>query len=134
MGFFSNLSTVFNATTQVIVKGANVAVKTMDMVETTVDAGQLSADWIKSQAQALLLTEVKSRAAEYGWACETAQELEDCRILLLAMGDARVTAATRVKTVASAPVQLIPTSAPTPAPTAAPSFNAGNGTNPLDFL
>jgi hypothetical protein len=125
MGFFSNLSTVFNATTQVIVKGANVAVKTMDMVETTVDAGQLSADWVKSQAQALLLTEVKARAAEYGWSCTTAQELEDCRILLLAMGDERVALAAKVKSVA--PVQLVPTQVPTAAPTPAPVVSWSQG-------
>ena len=93
--------------------GTRVLVKTAAVIETAVDAGQASADWVLVQANALLNAEVRTRAAEYGWACTTAQELEICKELLLAMGDERVAAAARVGQAAPAPVvQLPPTTAP----------------------
>ena len=115
MSFWTGLTTIGTAGVTLVTTGTRVLVKTASVIETAVDAGQASADWVLVQANALLNAEVRTRAAEYGWACTTAQELEICKELLLAMGDERVAAAARVTQAQPlTPVVQLPPTAPAP--------------------
>ena len=102
-------------TTQVVVVGGKAIVHTCNAVSETAQAAEDSAKWLHLQAATLLKTEVKAKAAEYGWACETAEELLICQEALLAMGDERVAAAARV--VQAQPVVPVQVQLPPTAPT-----------------
>jgi hypothetical protein len=101
-------------TTKVVIVGGEALVHTANAISEVAKAAEDSGKWLHLQAAAMLKAEVKAKAAEYGWACETAEELLICQEALLAMGDEQVTAAARVvQAQPVAMVQLPPTVAPT---------------------
>ena len=122
LGVTDMIRAITTTTTQVVTVGGKAIVHTANAVSEVAQAAEDSGKWLHLQASAMLATEVKARAAEYGWSRETAAELAICQEALLAMGDERVAAAARV--VQAQPQPVVPV---VQLPPTAPSNNWANG-------
>ena len=125
LGITDMIRAITTTTTKVVIVGGQALVHTANAVSETAQAAEDSAKWLHLQAATLLKTEVKAKATEYGWACETAEELLICQEALLAMGDERVAAAARVVQAQPQPVAPMVQLPPTVAPTAPSNWSQG---------
>ena len=136
MGVVSGFKAVGSAFTTLLVTGASAGTHTFKAIENAAKAGEKATAWLDAQAGKMLSELAAEVAAERGWPSSSPQELEAALRVLQSFGSAMSEAdklflAQYSMAKVAAPA---PTVAPTAAPTVAPSYNAGQGTNPLDFL
>jgi hypothetical protein len=135
MGVVSGFKAVGSAFTTLLVTGASAGTHTFKAIENAAKAGEKATAWLDAQAGKMLSELAAEVAAERGWPSSSPQELEAALRVLQSFGSA-MSEADKLFLAQYSMAKIAPTSAPTPAPTVAPApvYNAGQGTNPLDFL
>ena len=141
MGIVSGFKAVGSAFTTLLVTGASAGTHTFKAVENAAKAGEKATAWLDAQAGKMLSELAAEVAAERGWPASSPEELEAALKVLQSFGsnlseaDKAFMAQYSMAKAVPAPTAA-PTPVPTPAPTVAPAptYNAGQGTNPLDFL